>query len=78
MDIGRIQKAIRDDGEYLFNTADEGQLWGMQTITEVWPWPPSHGQLHVYISLPANMGSSSLGDATGGYIMHLFVPAQTI
>ena len=76
MDLGGIREAILK-GEYQFKPArDQQPLWTEHTISDTWPLQPPRGQLHVYITLPANMGSSSLGDATGGYIMHLFVPAQ--
>jgi hypothetical protein len=62
VDLEGIQDAI-SDGEYRFKAADgEKPLPATAKLSSVWqrPWPSDsddHPQLHVYITLPANMGS---------------------
>ena len=78
MDLGGIRAAIRK-GEYQFKpTHDQQPLWEERTISDTWPQQPPHGQLHVYITLPANMSNLTLAGPTGEDFMRLFVPAQNI
>ena len=58
MDLNGIRSAI-SKGKYQFNPVDnEEPLWDAVTIYELWP-PQSFypGQLHIYITLPADIGS---------------------
>ena len=63
MDSGGIKDAVCA-GKYQLNINDQ-PLWNWEKIADVWPWLPSEGQLHICVSLPANMGSPTLVDTTG-------------
>ena len=74
MDLGGIREAILK-GEYQFKPArDQQPLWAEHTISDTWPLQPPRGQLHVYVTLPANMGSPTLPGTAGEYFMCFFYP----
>ena len=78
MDFGGIRDAIQE-AKYRFKPTDgQKPLWDEETISEIWHRSPSRGQLHVYVTLPANMRSSIFFDTTSEYFMRLFTPAQDI
>ena len=72
MDLDGIRGAI-SKGKYDFKAADDEEpLWDADTISKLWPPESfSYDQLHIYITLPANMGS-------GECFIRLFAPAQNI
>ena len=53
-------------------THNQQPLWEEHTISDMWLLGPPHDHLHVYITLPANMGSPTLGGLTGEYFICLF------
>ena len=65
-------------GKYRFSTANQQPLQDIKDISEVWPQPPSDDQLHVYVTLPANMGSPTPVDTIDEYFIRLFTPAHDI
>lgn len=78
MDFGGIRDAIQE-AKYRFKPTDgQKPLWNEESISDIWPQFPSRGQLHVYVTLPANVGSSKFLDTTSEYFMRLFTPAQDI
>ena len=66
MNVGGIFKEIQG-GKYV--------IW--KKISDVWRSPPSDVQLHVYVTLPADMGSPIFSDTTGESYVSL-PPAQDI
>jgi len=68
VDLNKIEEAIRKGDK---PTHDQQPLSVYRTISDTWPRQPPLGQLHVYITLPANMGA-------GEYFMRLVTPAQDI
>jgi hypothetical protein len=83
VDFEGIHDAI-SDGEYRFKAAEgEKPLPATAKLSSVWqrPWPSDsddHPQLHVYVTLPANMSSPTLVQGIGKYFIHRFVSAQVI
>jgi hypothetical protein len=83
VDLNGIQDAI-SNGEYRFKAADgEKPLPVAAKLSSVWqrPWPSDsddHPQLHVYVTLPADMGSPTLFQVPSEYFIHRFVSAQDI
>jgi len=77
VDLAGIEEDIYA-GKYRLNTAHEQPLRDIKHISEVWPQPPSEDQLHVYVTLPANMGSPTPVGTTGEYFIRLFTPAHCI
>ena len=75
MDLVGIDDDIYDSN-YRFNTANKQPLRSTRKLFQVWPQSPSEDQLHIYVTLPANMGSPILVDAVGKYSMRLFVPSE--
>ena len=78
MDLNGILHDIHN-GQYEFDTIGEKPLPETAKLSSVWqrPWPSDSDdqpQLHVYITLPAEMGSPSLSDTTGEYSS--FIPVQ--
>jgi hypothetical protein len=73
-------KAIRDQiitGQYRPDLNDE-PLFAMDRISDVWPQGPPKDSLHVFVSLPAGMGTPTLVDNGGECFVRLFSPAQNI
>ena len=77
MDLVGIEDDIYS-GKYRFNTANEQPLRDTKKLSQVWPQPPSEDQLHVYVTLPANMGRPTPVDTTGEYFIRLFTPVYDI
>ena len=65
-------------GEYRLDPANVQPLRDRKYIFDVWPELPSDGQLHVYVSVPTSMGSTTLSDTTGEYFIRLFTLTQDI
>ena len=75
MDLVGVREAIYK-GKYQFKpTRDQRPLGDMRTISYTWPQLPPHGQLHVYITLPAKMRRPTLTGTTGEYFTRLFLSA---
>ena len=82
MDLNGILHDIHI-GQYEFDTIGEGPLLETAKLSSVWqrPWPSDSDdqpQLHVYITLPAEMGSPTLVNSIGEYLIRHFASAQDI
>ena len=74
MDLDGILGDIHG-GKYEFDTNGQQPLPEIAKLSCVWqrPWPSDsddHPQLHVYITLPADMGRPTLSDTTGECSSH--------
>jgi hypothetical protein len=68
-------------GEYRPNANDQPQpLRTVKIITspisDVWPEPPPHGHLHIFVSVPGGVGSPTLVNAGDECFIRLFALAQ--
>ena len=71
MDYPGIKNKVRK-GEYLFDTKEKEPLEEMNMVSDVWPQPPSHNQIHIYITLRPGM-STTLVQGAGEYFMSLVI-----
>jgi len=53
-------------------THNQQPLLEEHTISDTWPLGPPHDHLHVYITLPANVGSPPLPGTAGEYFIRFF------
>jgi hypothetical protein len=66
------------NGLYQLDANDRRELWQTEKISKVWPEAPPNEQLHVVVTLPSPLGSSTVVDPVGECFIHLFALAQDI